>query len=107
MVAHAVVAIGLSASINLVAAAPSRADTIDQKFLAELRSQGIMDHISNDHAIEAARLVCFELDNGKSPTDVASEVLNSSSMPAFHAGFFVGASIDAYCPRFKDEIAPS
>ncbi len=107
MIARALVTIVLSAVMNLVGAATGHADTTDDRFLAELRSQGIMDHVSSNHAIEAGRLVCFELDNGRSPTDVASEVLNSSSMPAFHAGFFVGASIDAYCPRHKLEIAPS
>lgn len=107
VIARALVAIGLSAPISLVAAVTSHADTTDDRFLAELRSQGIMDHVSGDHAIQAGRLVCFELDSGRSPADVASEVLNSSSMPAFHAGFFVGASIDAYCPRYKLEIAPS
>jgi len=33
-------------------------------------------------------------------------VLASSSMPAYHSGYFVGASIDAYCPRHKDDIPP-
>jgi hypothetical protein len=38
---------------------------------------------------------------------VANDVLKSSSMPAYHAGFFVGASIDAYCPRHKAELPSS
>ena len=48
--------------------------------------------------------VCVKLDNGMSPSDVANDVLNSSSMPAYHYGFFVGAAIDAYCPRHKAEL---
>lgn len=91
----------------LGAGAPAHADTVDDKFLAELRSEGITDHISNSHAIEAAHFVCDRLDSGMSPNEVASDVLNSSSMPAFHAGFFVGASIDAYCPRHKAELPVS
>ena len=35
----------------------------------------------------------------------ASDVLNSSSMPAYHSGYFVGASIDAYCPQYKSKIS--
>jgi hypothetical protein len=42
-----------------------------------------------------------------SPSDVANDVLNSSSMPAYHSGFFVGAAIDAYCPRHKAELSSS
>lgn len=85
----------------------AHADKTDDVFLAELRSEGIIDHVSNAHAIEAAHFVCVKLDNGVSPSAVANDVLNSSSMPAYHSGFFVGASIDAYCPRHKAELAAS
>ncbi|CNN49695.1 Protein of uncharacterised function (DUF732) [Mycobacterium tuberculosis] len=61
--------------------------------------------MSPAHAIEAAHYVCVKLDNGATPTSVVTDVLNSSSMPAYHSGFFVGASIDAYCPRHKAEIS--
>jgi hypothetical protein len=27
-------------------------------------------------------------------------VLNSSNMPAYHSGYFVGASIKEYCPQY-------
>ena len=63
--------------------------------------------VTNAHAIEAGHFVCVKLDNGASANDVANDVLNSSSMPACHAGFFVGASIDAYCPRHKAELPGS
>ncbi len=93
------------ALIGLLALGPTaHADTIDDKFLASLRSEGITDHVSPAHAIEAGHLVCVKLDNGVSANDVVNDVLNSSSMPAYHSGFFVGASIDAYCPRHKAEI---
>ncbi|MGB9226652.1 DUF732 domain-containing protein [Mycobacterium sp.] len=62
------------------------------------------DHVSSDHAIEAGHFVCVKLDNGTSPTDVVNDVLFSNGMPVYHAGFFVGASIDAYCPRHKADI---
>ena len=53
----------------------AHADTADDKFLAALRSEGITDHISNAHAIEAGHFVCVKLDNGTSPSDVANDVL--------------------------------
>jgi hypothetical protein len=104
MVTRLLLAVG-AASIGLVAAVPTaHADTTDQNFLASLRAQGISDQLSPAHAIEAGHFVCVKLDNGASPTDVVNDVLNSSNMPAYHSGFFVGASIDAYCPRHKPDI---
>jgi Protein of unknown function (DUF732) len=82
------------------AVSTAHADTNDAKFLAALKSEGITDHISPNHAIEAGHTVCQNLDNGKSVTDVANDVLNSSVMPAYHAGYFVGASIKEYCPQY-------
>ena len=99
IVAMAVALIGLLAAVST-----AHADTTDDKFLATLRSEGITDHISSEHAIEAGHFVCVKLDNGATPTDVVNDVLMSSNMPAYHSGFFVGASIDAYCPRHKSEI---
>jgi hypothetical protein len=34
------------------------------------------------------------------PNQVAADVLNSSNMPAYHSGYFVGASIKEYCPQY-------
>lgn len=93
--------------LGQLAVPAAHADTADDKFLAALRSEGITDHVSNRHAIEAGHFVCVKLDNGMSPNDVANDVLNSSSMPAYHSGFFVGASIDAYCPRHKADLPSS
>lgn len=98
-VALAVALIGLMASTST-----ARADATDDKFLAALRSQGISDHTSTEHAIEAGHFVCVKLDNGVSAADVVNDVLLSSNMPAYHSGFFVGAAIDAYCPRHKADI---
>jgi hypothetical protein len=86
-------------------AATAHGDTNDSKFLAVLKSEGITDHVSPAHAIEAAHTVCQKLDGGMTPTQVAGDVLNSSSMPAYHSGYFVGASIDAYCPQHKSKIS--
>lgn len=102
----------LAAAILLALFAPltvatAHADTTDDKFLAQLASEGITDHVSAAHAIEAGHFVCVKLDNGVSASDVANDVLNSSSMPAYHSGFFVGASIDAYCPRHKAGLSGS
>ena len=99
LIAGVVASLGLLASVST-----AHADPTDDKFLATLRSEGIGDHVSNAHAIDAGHFVCVKLDQGVAPADVASDVLNSSNMPAYHSGFFVGASIDAYCPRHKAEL---
>ncbi len=83
----------------------AHADSNDNRFLASLKTEGITDHVSPNHAIEAAHSVCQKLDGGESPTQVANDVLNSSTMPAYHAGYFVGASIDAYCPQYTAKLS--
>jgi Protein of unknown function (DUF732) len=77
----------------------AHADTNDTKFLAALKSEGITDHVSPNHAIEAGHMVCQKLDQGVTPSDVAADVVNSN-MPAYHAGYFVGVSIKEYCPQY-------
>ena len=104
MVIRLPLAIGVALICLLASVSTAHADSTDDKFLATLRSQGISDHVSNAHAIDAGHVVCVQLDNGMSTEAVVNDVLNSSNMPAYHSGFFVGASIDAYCPRHKAEI---
>ena len=89
----------------LGAATAAHADTDDQTFLAAMKSEGITDHVSPAHAIEAAHSVCQKLDGGETPTQVANDVLNSSTMPAYHSGYFVGASIKAYCPQYEPKVS--
>ena len=50
--------------------------------------------------IVAGHEVCDELDLGKPKSDVASEMMNNSNLDGYRAGFFIGASISAYCPRY-------
>ncbi|OMC07767.1 DUF732 domain-containing protein [Mycobacterium sp. SP-6446] len=82
------------------AVSTAHADTNDDKFLKALKSEGITDHVSASHAIEAGHMVCQKLDQGMTPNQVAADVLNSSSMPAYHSGYFVGVSIKEYCPQY-------
>jgi hypothetical protein len=81
-----------------VAVPIAHADATDDAFLAALTAKGI--HFgSPNKAFIAAHKVCDELGNGKSPTQIASTVQSNSDMDGYHAGFFVGASIRAYCPQ--------
>jgi hypothetical protein len=73
------------------------ADT-SSSFLSALTSRGITFG-SRQAAIAAGREVCDELDQGKQAGDVANTVMTQSNLDGYHAGFFVGASIAAMCPR--------
>jgi hypothetical protein len=109
-------AVRLRAAVVVVLLGPlgaistAHADTsnnTDNTFLTALKSEGITDHVSPQHAIEAGHSVCQKLDSGETPTAVANDVLNNSQMPAYHCGYFVGASIRAYCPQYTSKLSSS
>jgi Protein of unknown function (DUF732) len=81
-----------------VAAPTARADAVDDSFLNALKAKGI-NFASGQAAVIAGHEVCDELDLGRQPSDVANDVTKNSNLDGYHAGFFVGASIAAYCPR--------
>jgi hypothetical protein len=86
-------------SVVAVAAPTAQADAADSSnFLAALSSRGIT-LASGQAAIIAAHQVCDELDEGRRTSDVAHDVMTESNLDAYHAGFFVGLSIAAFCPR--------
>jgi hypothetical protein len=85
----------------LGAAAPiAGADPQDDRFLAALQSQGIT-YQSAPAAIAAGHSVCAELDHGETPNQVAQDVISNSDLDPYHAGYFVGVSIGAYCPYYS------
>ena len=67
-------------------------------FHSALSSRGIT-FTSMQAATAAGREVCGELDQGMQASDVANNVMTQSGLDGYHAGFFVGASIAAFCPR--------
>lgn len=77
----------------------ARADPLDDRFLAALQSRGI-NYKSPEAAVEAAHQVCTELGKGRTKDDVAQEVIDRSGLDPYHAGYFVGAAVGAYCPQF-------
>ncbi len=84
------------ATVSAVPAA--HADAVDSQFLNLLQAHGI-NFGSPQAAIQAAHQVCDELDAGRQKSDVANEVTGSSNLDGYHAGYFVGVSVAAYCPR--------
>lgn len=85
-------------SLAALRAPSAHADAIDGNFVSALKAKGI-DFPSPQAAIVAGHQVCDELDSGRAASDVANDVMGSSNLDGYHAGFFVGVSIAAFCPR--------
>jgi hypothetical protein len=83
----------------LGAAATATATSPDDAFLAALKAKGI-NYESPDAAVNSGHAVCHELDTGQTPSQVANSVLTSSQLDSYHAGYFVGVAIKAYCPKY-------
>ncbi len=83
----------------LAPAHSAHADATDDAFLSALKAKGI-NYESPEAAINSGHTVCHDLDVGQTPEQVANDVLNSSHLDGYHAGYFVGVSIRAYCPKY-------
>ena len=82
-----------------IAAPAAHADAADgSNFVGALSSRGIT-FTSRQAAIVAGHEVCDELDQGQQASDVANTVMTQTNLDGYHAGFFVGVSIAAFCPR--------
>ena len=98
LIAGLVLAVALL-SVVRVAAPTAHADAVDSSnFLGALSSRGIT-FASGQSAIVAGHEVCDELDQGRQATDVGNDVMTQTNLDGYHAGFFVGVSIAAFCPR--------
>jgi hypothetical protein len=84
---------------SLGAAQPlAHADAADTTFTAALSSRGI-NFASPQSAIIAGHEVCDELDLGRTPVQVATDVTKNSNLDGYHAGYFVGLAVRTYCPQ--------
>ena len=85
----------------LVTAPIAHADATDDAFVAALRAHGI-EHESAQAEITAGHLVCHQLDMGKTQDQIATDVMNSSTLDGANAGYFVAVAERAYCPQYAD-----
>jgi Protein of unknown function (DUF732) len=97
VLAASVLALTLSCFVG-AGTATAKADDVDNAFLNAIQAKGI-NFATPEAAIVAGHEVCDELDLGRQKPDVANEVMSSSNLDGYRAGYFVGASIAAYCPR--------
>ncbi|HTY32562.1 DUF732 domain-containing protein [Mycobacterium sp.] len=86
-----------------LSAAPASADSNDDAFIAALTREGI-DVSDPDTLIARAHEVCDRLDRGQAGSLVVLEVRKQTNLSVRDAGYFVGASVAAYCPQHKSLI---
>lgn len=87
-------------SLAVAVSPAANADAVDNLFVTAVKNKGI-EFATPQAAIVAGHEVCDELDIGKQKSDIASEVMTNSNLDGYRAGFFIGASIAAYCPRYR------
>jgi hypothetical protein len=86
-----------------MSAAPARADTIDDAFLAMLNNSGIA-YPDPASTVALGQAVCPMLvEPGKTLAGVASSVGNNGISPDM-AAFFTGIAISMYCPSMMTSI---
>jgi hypothetical protein len=88
----------LPLGVMAITAPAAHADAVDASFLNALQSKQI-NFASGQAAVIAGHQVCDALDSGRAASDVANDVMQQSGLDGYHAGFFVGVSIAAFCPR--------
>ncbi|WP_082958457.1 DUF732 domain-containing protein [Mycobacterium alsense] len=100
---HRALSIGLLVApslLGLAAAPAAHADAMDNAFLSAMKARGI-DFSSPQAALTAAHQVCRERALGKHKPEIANEVMANSGLDGYHAGYFVGAAVAAYCPTYR------
>ena len=68
----------------------------------EARHLPLFGHNSSSQRI---RQIAARTEFDMTPSQVAADVVNSSNMPAYHAGYFVGVSIKEYCPQYMSKVS--
>jgi Protein of unknown function (DUF732) len=83
----------------LTSAAPASADPTDDAFVAALAKEGIAfpDH---SNVIATAHAVCAGLDKSNKSTVLAMKLTKDTNLSLKQSGYFIGASISAYCPQY-------
>jgi Protein of unknown function (DUF732) len=97
-----VCAVLLSAAA-LLTAAPASADRTDDAFVAALARGGISMPDRNS-AIAMAQAVCAGLDTNEPSSVLAVKLARDADLSPRQSGYFIGASVGAYCPENKGKL---
>ena len=90
----------------LFCAAPAAADPIDDAFITALDKGGITLP-DRDTAIAWAHTVCSGLDDNRNSAVLAMKLMKNTDLSPRQSGYFIGASVSAYCPQYKGKTDPS
>ena len=98
----------LLSAVALVSAASASADPSDDAFVAALANFGI-NIDGRDTVIAHGHAVCDGLDRGQDSSFLAMKLINDRQLDltSRQAGFFIGASVAAYCPQYRGSVDPS
>jgi hypothetical protein len=89
----------LMSAVALFSAAPASADPNDGAFIAALAKAGIVVTDQNS-AIATAHTVCAQLDQSNKSGILAMKLTKETALSLNQSGYFIGASISAYCPQY-------
>ncbi|ORV85910.1 hypothetical protein AWC11_18555 [Mycobacterium interjectum] len=83
--------------------APVSAQTSDGDFVGALEERGI-SVADPDSAVATAHEICAEFDRGEAAAVVVLKLMKETNLSSAQAGYFVGASVTAYCPQHQDAL---
>jgi Protein of unknown function (DUF732) len=83
----------------LITAGTAGAGSVDDAFIAQLDTDGIMPP-SSAVAVKDAHSVCDALNNGYASQDVINAVADTTGLSAKGAKVFALDAAQAYCPRY-------
>jgi hypothetical protein len=90
-------------SAVLLSATTASADATDDAFVAALAKQRIAfaDH---NTAIAVAHTVCAQFDKTNKSGVIAMKLMKDTDLSLKQSGYFIGASVSAYCPQYVGRI---
>ncbi|WP_197518452.1 DUF732 domain-containing protein [Mycobacterium sp. E3198] len=97
-----VAALGLPLFASFLSANAS-AQTSDGDFVGALEERGI-SVADPDSAVATAHEICAELDRGEGAAVVVLKLMTDTNLSSAQAGYFIGASVTAYCPQHHDAL---
>ncbi len=89
---------GVLTATALLSAPTASADPADDQFLRSLSKYGIVMNDGNN-AMSMAHTVCAGFDENPNSNVMVIKVSKEANLTLKQSGFFVGASISAYCPQ--------
>jgi hypothetical protein len=93
------------ALVSVTSAAPASADQLDDAFVAALAKGGIP--MDPNASIGMAHTVCAEYDANQSTSVLAVKLMKDTNLSPRQSGYFIGLSVAAYCPQYKDKTDTS